>query len=488
MQQQESILAKLNGIPAFQAVQTFADLMLRFGRDDYGPVSSPLFAGQLNVLTRRIPAGTAEDPGLFHDNREVEGCAPFCQNLLFDFGLLDVLAGLARVTGNPAYDAARREHLEYFLAHCIHPRSGCFPWGEHVGFDLVRDAIHQGVYKRWHEVKVVLLDWDQLWEINPSATRREIETVFYNHICDDNTFAFNRHADMAGKPNRGGGPGSLASTAGVFLYAWAWLFRKTGDRKFLDWSRRIHRLYQCPSVTGLFPTDEGRPEELWYADVLGYACQLLRAAEVLGDDGRDFREDALRLLHAYHRCAYDPTGPGFFDTLNIVTGKPVVGPSKHYPDISRPRYLEAWTCASNSTHLPALAITSAAGYAATGDPLLRTMFDQALALLDIPQHVADGTPMQSGDVAGVLLGLVHVAKRDGKPEYLSLARLLVGHTLKNHRKNGLFTSGVKGGGNYYSARAGSNDLAAALLAFAFAESGRADLAPPIRNPLGTMPW
>lgn len=485
-----SKMKQLQKQKAFVAVKEFTDVMIAFGRDEYGPKKSPLFTGQLNVETRRIPAGTPEDPGLLRGNKEVAGCQASCQNLLFDLGLLDVLRVLSTVTGDSKYETARCEYLEYFLKYCRHPSSGYFPWGEHVGYDLVKDTICQGDYKGWHEVKGLKIPWDQFWDIDPEATRYEIGVAFFNHVCDAKTFAFNRHANMDGRSNRGGGACSLACSAGLYLQSWCWLYRKTCEKKFLDRACVINRLYwdRRSPTTNLFPSSEDRPEEMWYGDVLVYACLLLGAAEILGTEGDEFRKQALTYMKSYHRYAYDPDGPGIFDTINIVTGKPVIGPSQHYPSISRPKYLAAWARTENSTQLSTVVITTAVAYEATGDEELRVAFDRAYALLDVPTHIHKATPMVSGDAAGVLAGLVHVARRSGDRQYLEKASVLADHLLKANYKKGLFTSGLAGKLEYYSARMGSSDLAAALLGYALSVVGRPDLTPPIRNPWGAMPW
>ncbi|MBI3986257.1 MAG: hypothetical protein HY343_05030 [Lentisphaerae bacterium] len=476
--------------PAFAAVRAFADTMLRFGRDDYGPRKTPLFAGQLNAETRRIPAGTADDPGLFFENIQIAGCMPACQNLMFDFGLLDSLKLLSRITGDAAYEQARQDTLAHFLRHCRHPQSGYFPWGDHVGCNLVTDTIHEGQIKGCHEVKVFNVPWDDLWAIDPAATRHEIEVALFNHICDERTFAFNRHANMNGASNRGGGPCSLASSAAFYLYAWAWLYRRTGERKFLDWANKINSLYwnfRSPT-TNLFSSGEDRPDEMWYGDVLGYACQLLNAAGILGGEGRHFHDQALTYLHAYSRIAWDPEGGGFFDTINIVTGKPAIGVSKYYPAISRPAHLQAWSHPENSISLIGVAIMAGVALAATDDPLLRELFERALSLVNIEDAIARKVPMVSGDGAGLLLALLHVERRTGDNRHREITAALADYLLAHNRKNGIFTSGIQHDDRTYAARAGSADLAAALLAFAMAQTAWPTPLPPIRCPMGTMPW
>ena len=140
----EESLVALRDDPVFQAVRQFADNMLEHGRDLYGEKHSPLFASQLNAVTHRIPEGTDDDPGVWNEHFEVAGHQPYCQNLIADLGLLDLLKSMTRVTADQKYDAARRDYLVYLLQSCRDPRSGYIPWGEHVGYDIVKDAVHVG--------------------------------------------------------------------------------------------------------------------------------------------------------------------------------------------------------------------------------------------------------------------------------------------------------------------------------------------------------
>ena len=149
----------LEGDAAFVAAKEFADLFIQYGRDDYGPRKGPLFVTQLNVNTRRIPAGTSDDPGVWNTHFEVAGYQPYCQNLLSDLSLLDLLHALTRVTGDKRYDEARKAYLTYVLEHTRDPRSGYIPWGEHVGYDVVKDEVHVGEVKYWHEVKCFNIPW-----------------------------------------------------------------------------------------------------------------------------------------------------------------------------------------------------------------------------------------------------------------------------------------------------------------------------------------
>lgn len=472
----------LSADPAFAAAKGFAELMIVHGRDDYGEKKLPLFATQLNVNTRRIPAGTEEDPGVWNTHFEVAGYQPYCQNLISDFGLIDLLLTLSRATGDAKYDDAGKTYLRCVLDQTRDPRSGYIPWGEHVGYDMVKDAVHVGLRKYWHEAKSYLPPWDLFWELNPDATRHEIETAFYNHLCDRETFAFNRHATMNGKPNTGSAPCSLLSSAGLYIDAWCWLHKKTGEAKFLEWAHKMNGMASArrSKETGLIPTDESTRKELMaYAEAAGYAPYLFIAADTLGEpEGAALRQEALDYMLAFDRYAYtakrDDTGrPGYFDAINTTTGEPV--------SVDNVRYLEAWQWKDNHQHVGVIVSAMAIGCALTGDARLQAMFDRALSAMDVPRAIESGSPLQSSDAAGVINSLVAVAKKSGDTKYLDAAAPLVAHVLKANMKNGFFTSGRADGENYYCARAGSGTLAESVMAFALAKHGRWNLIPPIRD-------
>lgn len=472
--------------PAFLAARTCADILVEHGRDAYGLKQGGLFAAQLNAETHTIPTGTADDPGIWNGHREVAGYQPYCQNLLSDCALLDLLQALTRVTGDAKYDAARREYLASVLNQTRDPRSGYIPWGEHVGYNMVRDEVHVGDFKYWHEVKSFDIPWDQLWDVNPDATRHEIEVAFHNHLCNLDTFAFNRHASMDGKPNTGGDPCSLSSSAGAYIDAWCWLYKKTGEIKFLDWARKMndHFWSRRSETTGLMPTDEVTRKDLMvYGEAVGYAPYLFIAAHRLGDEGGEFLKQASAYMLAYDRYAYTPArsdgkGPGFYDAVNIRTGEPVAVDGK--------QYLEPWQWIDNHIHVGAVLSAEAIAYGLTGDARFQAVFDHALAAMRISEAITQERRMLSCDAAGVIMSLVTVAKRSGDAKYLEAAKPLVTYVLDKNRLNGLFTSGLEGGERYYCSRTGSGTLATAVLAYALAVHGDWESVPPIRDMEGGL--
>ncbi|NJD03674.1 MAG: hypothetical protein FIA99_14015 [Ruminiclostridium sp.] len=494
----DSISTGSTSYKALLSVKAFADAMIRFGRDTYGK-KTPLFAGQMNIGNLRIPEGIPGDAGVYPDNREVAGTSPQCQNLLFDLGLLDVLKRLTVISGDTAYESARREYLEYFFNSCLHPDSGYIPWGEHVGYDIVNDRIKQGGYKGQHEVKGVVIPWDDFWAVSPEAARHEIEVAFKNHICDESTFAFQRHAEMNGKSNLGMGSTSIADSGGVYLYAWTWLYKKTGEIKFLNWAKAIENLFwnRRSAETGLFNTCESRPEEMWYSDMLHFAALLLGASVMLGEEGETFKQHGISHIKTFYKYSYDHDKKSFHDTLDIITGKPVVGLSRHCPPNSSEAYIQAytrreflplWDMPQNAMNVVSVAVSSAAAYTFVQDESILELFDKAISLLKIDEAVKERNSIISGNAAGIILALVHTFRLTRNREYFRLATLMAEYVLKNNFRNGLFSTGMSEYIDYYSARLGSADLASALLAY-WTEENRPDLQlPPIRDVYGTMPW
>jgi hypothetical protein len=459
----------------------------------------PLFPGQLNVKTHRIPDCSPEDPGLFAENRETAGLHPHCQNLMFDLGSLDAFYFLESVLDDKRYGSAATAYLSYFFEHCLYPVSGYIPWGEHAGYDLVERTIRKGAYKGAHEVKLHIVPWDYFWKISKNAVRHEITAAFRNHICDEKTFAFNRHANMDGTPNTGSSPCSLMDSGGLYLHAWAWLYKKEGDAKLLEWVKRMHNhaMGRTSGTTGLFNTAEDRPHELWYLDVLSYAALVLGASEILGNEGTVYSRDALSLIEAYYNTAYNGKKKGFYDTINISTGKPVIGLSPHCPNseksnpdyikaYTRPEWLGAWDNIENSNKIVTIAVTSAAAFYYSRDQGALKLFDAAIEPLEIEKHTAAGKALASGDMAAVILGLCHTYKITGEEKYLASAAKLVEHGLRNNYQNDLFTTGKHTLKEYYCTRYGSGDLASAFLAFWIACNRRDVPLPPIRNLCGTF--
>lgn len=473
------VMEPLRTSPAFVAVRAFADALLAHGRDTYGPERTALIVGQLNARTLRVPQRTPEDPGLFGDDPDVLGALPHHQNLMYDGGLLDLLGGLGELTGDARYASARREYLVSFMACCRDPQSGYFAWGEHIGYDVVADRIHGGGREGLHEIKGVDVPWDLLWEVDAEATRHEIAVALRAHICDERTFAFNRHAHMDGRVNAGVmGPCSLANSGGQYVLAWTWLGAATGDDAPRDWARRLDDFYWNARhpATGLFQSKEMHPGVVWYVDPLQYASLLLRASQLPGPDAECFRSHALAHLHAWAAAAWDAEAGAFYNTLEVATGKGLAlaagerAPQGRHELKGRSLHMRAWTSQRGGNHVVRVLTAAALAYEATGDAVARQLFERAAGLMGLAHGIPDGVQPVPSELASAIHALLSVARRSGDRARIEQAGRLVDHALGRMREGSLFVV-TAAGQRYYSARSGCGSLAAAVLAYAVASAG-----------------
>jgi len=77
------------------AVRDFADNVLKYGRDTYGPKHTPLFVDGLNIHTHEPVKWTAPN-----------GDRWILSNLASQQNLLRTLDGLTKITGDPRYKQA----------------------------------------------------------------------------------------------------------------------------------------------------------------------------------------------------------------------------------------------------------------------------------------------------------------------------------------------------------------------------------------------
>ncbi|MFH1883856.1 MAG: pectate lyase, partial [Planctomycetota bacterium] len=99
------------------AVRKFADMVLKHGRDTYGPKHTPLFVDGLNI----------------HTHEPVKWIAPngdkwILSNLASQQNLFRTLDGLTKITGAPKYRQAAMEAIKYAFENLRSP-NGLLYWG-----------------------------------------------------------------------------------------------------------------------------------------------------------------------------------------------------------------------------------------------------------------------------------------------------------------------------------------------------------------------
>lgn len=347
--------------PYLDAVVRAADLTLEHGRDRYGK-PTPLFIDGLEVDTLEPVKWK------WADGREWALC-----NLANQQGLLRLLDGLSRVTGDPRYKNAALEALRYAYDHLRYGtnfQGGLLAWGGHLAYNATDDALagNPGGHGRIHELKCFFPHWALMWEADPGATRDLIENIWNAHVLDWATLDFNRHGGPGRRGRlwaseyRGGevffwGKGLTFHNAGSdFYFAAGMLAHLAGIPEPLAWARRLSRRYvetrhpatglegfqfsQCATAwcddVGALLGD--RAEYQYGADFPGhrvvegtlFPCYddtpmvepqmgRLLLGEALGDEGSEFITHAADAMEAWGRSAYRSSDNAFVPMLTDGT-------------------------------------------------------------------------------------------------------------------------------------------------------------------------
>ncbi len=328
--------------------RSFADCMIRHGRDRYGPVHSPLFA---NALTREDPPRLTPYPlfaptpvnkktgkpypqketglqvfGLFDFNKVLNypkglgsegphkvtlfGCDPYEDRELYEF-----LFDLSRITGEPRYAAEARKALEWWFRHTQGP-AGLYPWGEHLGWDFENECptYFAGPSRRlyaacYHEIKDTVPFLDILAALpaeapgKPTPLERYALGIWNAHFWDKDKAWYCRHGDYRGLDDRVGSLSGFPAHLGAYLRVWtaAWLastddeFRRRMEtilHKALDMAISRSQKYGFYPFT--FEADAGKG--LKEKSASGQSIRLAgHAAELAGQLAKPLPEVAAKL-------------------------------------------------------------------------------------------------------------------------------------------------------------------------------------------------
>jgi outer membrane protein assembly factor BamB len=292
-----------------QAARRYAEALLRYGRDHYGKIQTPLWAHMLDLRTLEIPrqrtaaewraemAGWKEDRNylLWGKDRSSVAWAED-SNLLWDTESIRLFYAISKDTGDARFADAADQYVKYFLRCAVSRTTGLFAWGEHIAYNLVEDKV---IGKR-HELQHTDPPWEELWRFDPDRVRNEIEGVYQYHVTDHREIAYDRHANYwNGLPERD--QATILLYNGTYITAWGFLYRKTGDPKYLDWARRQVLAFQSKANgEGLWPdnwTDTQKRElPLNYPVRTELAAALYRMYDLTGD--KAWLDDADRYLAA----------------------------------------------------------------------------------------------------------------------------------------------------------------------------------------------
>jgi pectate lyase len=460
------------------AVQTFADNVLKYGKDTYGPKHTPLFVDGLNIHTHE-PVKWKRD-----------GKVWILSNLASQQNLFRVLDGLTRLTKDVKYHRAAEEAVEYAFANLRSP-NGLLHWGGHIAYNARADQLCMEQYS--HELKSHYPYYELMWRVNPEATRQFIETFWAAHILNWSNLEMNRHGspkkqfgnpwanEFKAEPVFFWGKGlSFLNTGSDLFYAGAMLSKLSGKAEPLVWSKRLAKRYvetrnpktgiggyqfnQSRTAT-CAPGIRGDRAQYQYGDdfkghfvvegtlfpcygstpaVRPRICQFL-LGETLGDAGREFTRWALEELTAWGRAAYRRKDNTFIPMLTDGTSMEgyvckkdgYFGPKGRVLRAGRAGPMDFWTYAL--------------AYRTTGDEF---MWDMARNIArgnnfgDIGSTAKDEPQLapqtNCSDVAAVLgfLGLYHNHKT-GESAYKDMAKRIGDNVLADRFHKGFFVRSKK---------------------------------------------
>lgn len=338
------------------AVRTFADNVLTYGHDVYGPEHTPLFVDGIDIKTHEPVRWKSPDGDEW---------------VLVDLGnqqnLFRTLCGLSGLTGDAKYKDAAKAAVRYGFDHL---RDGkLMAWGGHMAYDATHDVVTFAPDKgKVHELKAHYPYYELMWEVDPAETRAVIENIWNSHILDWSKLDFNRHGTpkKIGKPwdhAYDGGPvffwgkGLTFINAGSDLYyAAAMLSKLDGNPEPLTWAKRLAHRYvetrdpktgiggyqfsQCAEawLDGVGKLRGDRAQYQYAPDFPGHrvyegtlfmpygntpesriqVCNLA-LADLLGQGGREFGQWAVEEMTAWGKSAYRKQDNAFIPMLTDGT-------------------------------------------------------------------------------------------------------------------------------------------------------------------------
>jgi len=234
------------------AVRTFANNVLKYGKDTYGPKHTPLFVDGLNI----------------HTHEPVKWIAPngdrwILSNLASQQNLFRTLDGLTKITGDPKYKQAAMEAIEYAFENLRSP-NGLLYWGIASAYDAQADSIYAAAGT---SLKIHYPYYELMWRVDSEKTKEFIESFWSAHILDwrnldmDRIGGFNEDLETPWSHEYIGGPvffrskhaasHSFFNTGSDLFYAGGVLSRLSGAREPLIWSKRLAHRYVETRKTGV---------------------------------------------------------------------------------------------------------------------------------------------------------------------------------------------------------------------------------------------
>lgn len=477
--------------PRVQAVRAFADNVLRYGRDTYGPRHTPLLIDGLNVDTHEPVTWILPDE--FARVWKMPKRWILC-NVASQQALFRTFEALTAITGDDRYRRSAEEATTYALQN-LQFSDGLLYWGGHAAVDLATEQAVGESNKDWskpeptplpadwevgveHELKFHFPYYELMWRVNREATSLFVLGFWSAHVQNWSNLDMNRHGiygrnqgltwdhEYVGGPVPFKGKGlSFIHTGSDMMYAAALLTEFTGDQRPLEWAKRlagryeqirhpktglgpdIYAYYRNERMLAQFGPEWGdRITETSVASLYGgrysypVVC-LLKLSQRLGPQGDTFRDLAIRDLQAFAKHAYDPTSNTFRSML--IDGTPL-----HEDTVKRPGPISFGYFGprgAGAIHFWAYML----GAVISDDPLLwdtARSIGRGIGLGDIGGNKGAAPDLNreiSADAPELVFALLDLHQATGHRAFLETARRVGDNILARQFHNGFFLRSPK---------------------------------------------
>jgi pectate lyase len=462
-----------NSSKYLDAVREFADNVLKYGRDTYGPKHTPLFVDGLNIHSH--------EPVKWIDP---DGTKWIISNLASQQTLMRTLDGLSRITGNPKYREAAMQAIEYALERLRTP-SGLLYWGGGAAYDASADKVADKIGEYSFGFKLDYPHYELMWRVDPNETKRFIEALWSAHVRDWSNLDFNRIAIMSANLEepwnheyKGGptffkskyGGGGFFTTGTSLVQAGATLYRLSGHEQPLVWSRRLVKrfvetrhpktgisvyMYNNPwrslgddlkehfadPYTTIFPLEPFEETRgIYYPETAQTHAwiSLFLVGDMLGEEGKQFVQWVLEELTAWGKVSYRKEDNSLVPML--TDGTSIEGYVCKQDSVFGPRGSVAKSYFADLAFFWAYALA----YRLTGDEFMWQMAGD-IGIGNSFGNIGE-SPKQKpklkvdttcSNVYG-LLGFLELYKNTNKPEFLWIARRIGDNIIKNQFYKGFF--------------------------------------------------
>lgn len=442
-------------------VRSFADSLLKYGLDRYGPRTTAQWASVIDTRTGQVPRRDVPTiAGVRPGDRAVGG-----SNVYQDVETIRAFRVLSNLTGDSRYRQAADDYLRDVLRYTQSPQTGLLGWGEHLYYDLYQDRVRVDTnYARYgnyyHEFLADTPPWKELWAIDSVRTRKAVEGLKYHfYRADTDDFLFNRHAYWQKTEYQ---PPAVSQPwikhSGLQAYSFLFLYHQTSDSvalrqakgsSWLYWNHRNPQTNLTPSCIG-DPRPEAQGASLSGTASLAY---FLVKSSGWAPSGWNLNKRAATLLAAAERYCWDETRQTYrvgFDT----DGKAAPSASKR----THQTHLTAWTSGYGTSNLFDVGRLAANCALLSPDPVYRRLAERCAEIARREPAPDTLIAENVGDAIHLNLDLYALT---GKPAYRQAADDYAQLAIRHLWRNGWFVRQTDDA--YYEAKLGIGTLVLGLL-------------------------